>query len=155
MTEYYAEILWNRGQDEIYTDNKYSRAHQWKFNDDITVAATASPHIVPAPYSVAENVDPEQAFVASLSSCHMLFFLDLCAKKSIIIDHYQDNAVGIMDKNQEGRIAITKVILRPKVTFSGDNIPTLEEQEILHDKAHHFCFIANSVKSEVVTEIIS
>lgn len=155
MAEYNAKILWTRGIQENYGDNKYSRGHAWHFDGGVIVPATASPHIVPAPYSVAENVDPEQAFVASLSSCHMLFFLDICSRKGHIIDRYEDNAIGIMGKNDIGKIAMTKVTLKPKVTFSGEKIPTLTDQEVLHHQAHDLCFIANSVKTEIITEIIT
>lgn len=153
MSEYQAKITWMRGADEAYSDNKYSRAHHWHFGGGVIVAATASTQVVPLPYSVAENVDPEEAFIASLSSCHMLFFLDLCSRKGFIIDSYQDDALGIMEKNEQGKIAMTKVTLRPKVIFSGDNIPSISEQEKAHHKSHQLCFIANSVKSEINIEI--
>jgi organic hydroperoxide reductase OsmC/OhrA len=154
MSHYHAKIIWNRNKDDAYIDHKYSRGHTWSFDGGVTVPATASPHIVPLPYSVAENVDPEQAFVASLSSCHMLFFLDIAARKGLIIDNYTDNAVGIMGKNEDGKIAMTIVTLRPKISFSGDQKPSFKTLEELHHKAHELCFIANSVKTEVVTEIV-
>ena len=99
MSEYYAEVKWLRGDEESYIDNKYSRGHEWKFDGGLTVTASSSPHIVPIPYSVEANVDPEEAFVASLSSCHMLFFLSIAAKKKFTIDEYLDNAVGIMEQD--------------------------------------------------------
>jgi organic hydroperoxide reductase OsmC/OhrA len=105
--------------------------------------------------SVAENVDPEEAFVASLSSCHMLFFLDIAAKSGYVVDEYTDAAIGYMEKNTEGKAAITKVVLRPNVVFSGARIPDSGKVEQMHDRAHEFCFIANSVKTEVITEIVS
>jgi organic hydroperoxide reductase OsmC/OhrA len=119
------------------------------------VAASASPHVVPLPYSVAENVDPEEAFVASLSSCHMLFFLSIAAKRRFLVDEYIDNAVGIMDKDGNGKIAMTRVVLRPQIKFSGERQPTLEQLEKMHHQSHELCFIANSVKTQVVTEIIA
>lgn len=105
------------------------------------------------PYSVEENVDPEEAFVASLSSCHMLFFLSIAAKRKYIIDSYIDNAVGTMEKDSNGKISMTKVILKPQVKFSGDKQPTMAQLGKIHYQAHEQCFIANSVKTEVVTKI--
>jgi organic hydroperoxide reductase OsmC/OhrA len=121
----------------------------------MTVAASASPDIVPLPMSVAENIDPEEAFVASLSSCHMLFFLDIAAKSGYVVDEYTDAAIGCMKKNTEGKTAITKVVLRPYAIFSGEHIPDPGKVEQMHHRAHEFCFIANSVKTEVITEIVS
>ena len=129
MSEYYAEVKWLRGNEETYIDNKYSRSHLWKFDGGITVQASSSPHVVPLPYSVEANVDPEEAFVASLSSCHMLFFLSIAAKRKFTIDEYVDNAVGIMEEGEDKKILMTKVTLRPKVTFSGNKQPTMEQIE--------------------------
>lgn len=155
MSEYYAEVKWFRRDDENYIDNKYSRGHLWKFDGGVTVKASSSPHVVPLPYSVEANVDPEEAFVASLSSCHMLFFLSIAAKRKFTIDEYVDKAVGIMEEDEDKKISMTKVTLRPKVTFSGDKQPTMEQIERMHHQSHEQCFIANSVKTEVVTEIIA
>jgi organic hydroperoxide reductase OsmC/OhrA len=154
MSEYFVKINWARGNDESYTDNKYSRGHEWIFDGGVTVQASSSPHVVPLPYSVEENVDPEEAFVASLSSCHMLFFLSIAAKKGYVIDSYVDNAVGIMEKNSDSKISMTKVTLKPHIQFSGDKKPTIEQLEKMHHQSHDQCFIANSVKTEIVTEII-
>ena len=153
MSEYYATISWTRGQDEPYIDNKYSRGHSWTFDGGTTVQASSSHHVVPLPYSVEANVDPEEAFVAALSSCHMLFFLSIAAKKRYVIDRYTDDAVGVMEKGSDGKISMTKVTLRPDVKFSGDNRPTLEQLEKIHHQSHEQCFIANSVKTEIVIEI--
>jgi len=153
MAEHTATISWQRANDELFTDQKYSRAHQWDFDGGACVAASPSPHIVPLPYSVAANVDPEEAFVASLSSCHMLFFLQLAAKQQFVVDRYTDNACGLMGKDAQGKMSMTKVTLRPQVKFSGDGQPTWAQLEKLHHQAHELCFIANSVKTEVVTEI--
>ncbi len=155
MSEYFAKINWRRANDETYIDNKYSRAHQWIFDGGTTVEASSSPHIVALPYSVEENVDPEEAFVASLSSCHLLFFLSIAAKRKYVVDFYTDNAVGIMGKDEQGKMAMIKVTLRPFVLFSGDKKPTLVQLEKMHHQAHEQCFIANSVKTEIVTEIIT
>ncbi len=154
MSQYFAKINWVRASSEKYIDNKYSRGHEWIFDCGITVQASSSPHVVPLPYSVEENVDPEEAFVASLASCHMLFFLSIAAKRKYVIDSYVDNAVGIMGEDNEGKMSMTKVTLRPYVKFSGDKQPTREQLEIMHHQSHEQCFIANSVKTEVITEII-
>ncbi len=154
MSEYVATIQWERGAQK-FSDRKYSRAHEWRFDGGLTVAASASPEIVPLPMSVAENVDPEEAFVASLSSCHLLFFLDLAARDGYIIDAYTDEAIGQMEKDAAGKTWIAKVVLRPKISFSGDKLPDRAKIEALHHRAHDLCFIANSVKTEVVTEIAS
>lgn len=154
MSEHFAKINWARACDENYVDNKYSRGHEWTFDGGATVQASSSPHVVPLPYSVEANVDPEEAFVASLSSCHMLFFLSIAAKRRYVVDSYVDDAVGIMEKDNEGKISMTKVTLRPNVQFSGDKKPTMEQLEKMHHQAHEQCFIANSVKTEIVTEII-
>lgn len=154
MAEYLATISWTRSKDETFTDNKYSRGHNWQFDGGVTVPASSSPHVVPLPYSVEANVDPEEAFVAALSSCHMLFFLSIAAKQKFVVERYTDNAIGIMEKDNNGKITMTRVTLRPKVIFSGTQQPTLTQLEQLHHQSHELCFIANSVKTEVVTEII-
>jgi organic hydroperoxide reductase OsmC/OhrA len=154
MSEYFVKINWVRASNESYTDNKYSRAHEWIFDGGVTVQASSSPHVVSLPYSVEENVDPEEAFVASLSSCHMLFFLSVAAKKGYVVDSYIDDAVGIMGNDSNSKISMTKVILKPHVQFSGDKKPTMEQLEKMHHQSHDQCFIANSVKTEIITEII-
>lgn len=154
MSEYVATIRWQRGTDR-FTDDKYSRGHEWVFDGGLTVPASASPDIVPLPMSVAKNVDPEEAFVASLSSCHMLFFLHIAANSGYVVDDYTDEASGCMEKNDEGQTVITKVVLRPNATYSGEQIPDRNKIERMHHLAHEQCFIANSVKTEVTTEIVS
>ncbi len=151
MSKYTATIKWQRG-DEGFLDDNYSRGHVWEFDGGVSVPASASPHIVPLPKSVAENVDPEEAFVASLSSCHMLFFLSIAVKKGYIVDSYTDCAIGHMARNDQGKFAMTRVILRPKVVFSGDEQPTTEQLKNMHSQSHEQCFIANSVKTEVTAE---
>ena len=153
MSKYSAKISWYRADDEAYVDNKYSRGHEWSFDGGITVAASASPQVVPLPYSVEQNVDPEEAFVASLSSCHMLFFLSIAAKRKYIVDEYLDSAIGIMDKDDKGVEWMTRVTLRPLIKFSGASQPDDEILKKMHHRAHQLCFIANSVKTEVVTEL--
>jgi len=154
MSEYFAKINWKRASNESYIDHKYSRGHEWVFDGGVTVQASSSIHIVPLPYSIEQNVDPEEAFVASLSSCHMLFFLSIAAKRKYVVDSYIDNAVGIMEKGNDNKISMTKVTLRPHVQFSGDKKPTMQQLEKMHHQSHEQCFIANSVKTEIVTEII-
>ena len=154
MSEHFAKVSWFRQADEPYTDNQYSRGHEWQFDGGVTVPASSSSHVVPLPYSVEENVDPEEAFVASLSSCHMLTFLSIAAKNRFVIDEYVDDAVGIMEKTTDGKIWISKVTLKPKISFSGEKKPSLAKLEKMHHQSHQQCFIANSVKTEVVTEII-
>ena len=149
--EYKASVSWKRGAD-VFTDMKFSRAHQWSFDGGVTVPASASPHVVRLPYSRAEAVDPEEAFVAALSSCHMLTFLYLAAKQGYIVDAYDDAALGVMTKNARGKLFVSKVALRPTIAFSGAKLPNAAELAELHHHAHEECFIANSVLTEVVVE---
>jgi organic hydroperoxide reductase OsmC/OhrA len=134
-------------------DSAYSRGHEWSFDGGMSVPASASPHVVPSPYSVEASVDPEEAFVASLSSCHMLFFLSVAAKSRFVVDEYIDNAVGIMAADESGRIMMTKVVLRPSVRFAEKRQPTADQLEDMHHRSHEQCFIANSVKTEVVVDL--
>jgi len=154
MSEYRAIIEWNRNG-AMFTDNKYSRGHRWLFDGGVEVPASSSPHSVRLPFSVENAVDPEEALVAALSSCHMLTFLYLAAKKKFVIESYRDDAVGFMEKNEQGRLAITRVTLRPAVTFVGDLLPTGSEIAELHHGAHEECYIANSVKTEVSVEPVA
>ena len=154
MAEYTATVAW-QCRDGDFLDNRYSRGHEWRFDGGLTVPASASPEIVPLPMSVAENVDPEEAFVASLSSCHMLFFLALAAKRGIVVESYVDTASGYMEKDADGRMAMTRVLLRPNASYAEDSAPDIEQLERLHHRAHELCFIANSVRTEVVTEIVA
>lgn len=154
MSSHLATIRWQR-QGQQFTDNKYSRGHVWEFDGGAVVPASASSDIVALPMSVAENVDPEEAFVASLSSCHMLIFLAIAAKRRYIIDDYVDEAIGIMASDEQGRMSITKVTLRPRVTWSGEEKPTQQQLEKMHHQSHKMCFIANSVKTVVETIPVS
>jgi len=151
MSTYTAEIRWSRGQ-QNFSDNRYSRAHTWKFDGGTVVPAAASPHVVPLPMTDATAVDPEEAFVASLSSCHMLWFLSIAAKRGYVVDAYADDAVGIMEKNAAGKLAMTKVTLHPRAIFSGTKLPDPAALDALHHAAHEECFIAASIHSEVVIE---
>jgi organic hydroperoxide reductase OsmC/OhrA len=148
---YEARISWKRNGAK-FSDNRYSRGHQWSFDGGVTVTGSSSPNSVPLPYSVVEAVDPEEALVASASSCHMLTFLYLAAKRGFVVESYLDHAFGVMEKNSAGKLAITRITLRPKIEFSADRSPAAEELESLHHTAHEQCYIANSLKSEVVVE---
>lgn len=151
MATYTAEVLWSRS-DQHFLDGRYSRKHILRFDGGIEVPGSASPHVVPLPYSAAEAVDPEEAFVSSLSSCHMLWFLSVAVKQGFVVDHYHDIAEGIMERNASGKLMVSVVTLHPAVKFSGENQPTSVEVKQLHDQAHDECFIANSVKTEVRCE---
>ncbi|MDQ0034726.1 organic hydroperoxide reductase OsmC/OhrA [Variovorax boronicumulans] len=151
MSEYTAEVLWERG-DQDFLANTYSRRHSLRFDGGAEWAGSSSPHVVPLPFSDASAVDPEEAFVASLSSCHMLWFLTMAVKRKFCVDRYFDAASGVMEKNADGKMAMTVVTLRPEVTFSGENQPTREQIEHMHHRAHEECFIANSVKTDVRCE---
>jgi len=150
--DYTATVTWQRAGDAKFTDNRYSRAHQWTFDGGTVVPASSSPAVVPVPLSNAAAVDPEEAFVAALSACHMLFFLFHAAKKGFVIDRYEDAAAGAMGKNAEGRTAMLKITLRPLVSWGGDRRPSAEELDAMHHQSHLDCYIANSVKCEVVVE---
>lgn len=144
-----AKIDWQRGEAK-FVDQKYSRAHTWNFDGGAEVPASSSPQVVPLPMSDASAVDPEEAFVASISSCHLLWFLALAAKEGYVVDRYEDHAVGEMGKNDAGQIVILRVVLRPNIIWETE--PEGSVVDHLHHVAHEKCFIANSVRSEVVVE---
>ncbi|MFL6623440.1 MAG: OsmC family protein [Sulfurifustaceae bacterium] len=151
MHKYEARIHWER-QGASFLDNRFSRAHEWRFDGGLSVPASSSPSSTPEPMSVAANIDPEEALVAAASSCHMLWFLYLAGKRGFVVDSYTDEAYGVMAKNGDGRLAITRVVLRPRVVFGGERGPSKTEIDALHHESHERCFIANSLKSEVVIE---
>jgi organic hydroperoxide reductase OsmC/OhrA len=153
MHEYQATISWERGGGDGSL-TRYRRAHTWTFDGGLMVPASASPQLVRPPYSDAAAVDPEEAFVAALSSCHMLWFLDLAARRGFRVERYIDHAVGVMERNAAGKLAITRVRLRPEATFAGAELPTTAEIDALHHAAHEECFIANSVTTKVRCEPI-
>jgi organic hydroperoxide reductase OsmC/OhrA len=153
MSTYTAKISWKNDSPETFTKNRYSRGHTWSFDGGIKVPASSSPHAVRVPYSVENAVDPEEALVASAASCHMLTFLWIAAKKGFLIESYGDNAVGEMTKNEHGVEWISKITLDPQIVW-GDKTPTSEELAELHHAAHEQCYIANSIKSEVVVKEI-
>ena len=151
MHRYTAQVVWERGS-QSFVDNRYSRRHVIRFDGGVEIAGSSSPHSVRVPYSDPHAVDPEEAFVASVSSCHMLWFLSIAAGRKFRVDRYADAAEGVMEKNAAGKLAITVVTLRPDVRFSGDRLPTQDEIRAMHHEAHDECFIANSVRSEVRVE---
>ena len=151
MSEYTAKLEWRRGEQD-FLGNRYSRKHTLRFDGGAELSGSSSPSVVPLPMSDASAVDPEEMFVASLSSCHMLWFLSIAAVRKFCVDSYVDNATGVMARNTEGKTAMTVVTLKPHVVFSGDLRPTVEQIHALHHKAHAECFIANSVKTEVRCE---
>jgi len=150
MSEYTAVISWRR-EGAVFTDNRYNRAHAWSFDGGAVVPASASPLHVPVPLSDPTGVDPEEAYVAAISSCHMLFFLSLAAKKKFIVDSYEDHAVGEMEKGADGALWMSRVSLRPNIVFSGAQ-PTPTDITALHHQAHTMCYLANSVKTAITVE---
>lgn len=144
-----AKIIWMCDGD--FAKGTYSRGHIWRFDGGLDVPGSASPSVVPLPYSVSEAVDPEEAFIASIASCHMLWFLDIAKRDGLRVADYHDHAQGAL-VNEAGRVWIPRVDLNISVTFDGD-APARERHLALHDKAHHACFIANSVKTEIVVNL--
>lgn len=146
--QYTAEILWERG-DQHFLDKKYSRKHIVKFDGGIEVAASSSPLVVPLPYSDPHAMDPEEALIFAIASCHMLSFLAIAVKRGFVVDAYQDKAIGKMQPNEHNKFWVSEVTLCPKVTFSGVNRPNQDEHLHMHQEAHEECFIANSVKTDI------
>ena len=151
MSLHTANVEWSRG-DARFLDNRYSRRHVWRFDGGVEVPGSSSPHSVPLPYSDPQAVDPEEAFVASIASCHMLWFLSLATKRGHRVDAYVDDAEGTLEKDADGRMSMTRVVLRPRISWSGDAQPSASEIAALHDEAHHACYIANSVKTKITIE---
>src|ERR1700722_4268753 len=150
MSEYSADIVWYRGAAEAFVDARYSRAHEWRFDGGVVVPASSAVASVPLPYSKTENVDPEEALVAAASSCHMLSFLYTAARARFIVDAYEDHALGTLSADERGRKSITRIVLNPKVRFSGARAPDAAAVERMHHEAHEQCYIANSLRSEIV-----
>jgi organic hydroperoxide reductase OsmC/OhrA len=149
---YTAQVRWER-KDALFTDRRYSRAHAWRFDGGAEVPASASPLVVREPFSDPRGVDPEEAFIAALSSCHMLFFLDFASRAGFTVDSYIDDAVGGMGKDEEGKEYVEWVELRPVIAFAGDKRPSAEEIADLHHRSHDVCFIARSVKTKVTVRL--
>ena len=156
MSQHAATIRWQLGEGAAdFAQGRYSRRHSWQFDGGATVTGSPSPHVVPAPWSDATGVDPEEAFVAAISSCHMLWFLSLAAERGVVVERYEDEAVGTMTRIAPQRQAITEVVLRPRIAFGGDEPPDAHAIAALHEAAHARCFIANSVKATIRIEIPS
>jgi organic hydroperoxide reductase OsmC/OhrA len=153
MTTFTAEIIWERGEQD-FLKNRYSRQHVINFDGGLSIPASSSPHVVPMPMSDPFAADPEELFVASIANCHMLWFLSIASGKKFVVDRYKDNPAGVMQKNEQGNVAVTHCVLRPAVTFSGNHVPTKHEIVAMHDEAHHQCFIANSVTTKITCEPI-
>jgi organic hydroperoxide reductase OsmC/OhrA len=153
MSVHRAEVLWSRG-DQNFVDQRYSRVHQLRFDGGAVVAGSASPSVVPEPLSDPAAVDPEEAFVAALSACHMLWFLSIAAAAGLTVDTYQDRAEGTLGRDTEGRLAITEVVLRPQVRFLEPG-PTPSRLEALHAQAHERCFLANSIRAPIRIETVA
>ena len=149
--QFEAKVEWQRN-DQSFLDQRYSRAHEWVFDGGLRVPASSSPLSVPLPMSVADNVDPEEALIAATSSCHMLFFLSIAAKRGHVVESYSDSAVGLLEKNAEGRMAMTNITLRPQIVFGGTAWASEEEIAAIHHEAHEKCYIANSLKTEITIE---
>jgi organic hydroperoxide reductase OsmC/OhrA len=147
MSEHRATIRWNRCSGD-FSYETYPRDHIWEFENGVQVEASAAPGFNGSP----ENIDPEEAYVAALSSCHMLTFLAIAARKRFVVNSYSDSAAGYLEKNENGKLAITRVILRPEVSFSEESAPSHEDLERLHQVAHKECFIANSVHTSISIE---
>jgi organic hydroperoxide reductase OsmC/OhrA len=150
MSRYTMTVSWELGGTR-FAGGRYSRAHIWSFDGGAVVRASSSPGVVPAPYSDPAGVDPEEAFVASLASCHMLWFLSIAAQRGFCVRSYRDSAEGTMAAGPDGRLRMVAVSLRPHSVFAGSRHPSLEELRALHREAHEECFIANSVTTQLTT----
>ncbi len=150
MSTYTARIIWKSDAPESFTKNRYTRGHEWSFDGGVTVPASSSPHAVRVPFSVEAAVDPEEALVASASSCHMLTFLWLAATAGFNVESYEDNAVGEMTAMEDGRQWVSTITLDPQIAWTGDKLPTAEDIAHLHHEAHAKCYIANTIKSKIV-----
>lgn len=151
MHRYRATIEWARPADAAFTDQRYSRGHVWRFDGGVSVPASSAPSSVPLPYSIEAAVDPEEALVASVSSCHMLWFLSLAAKAKVVVERYTDEAEGVMDRDERGKMAVTQITLRPRIVYA-DPQPSAHQRRMLHHHAHEECFIANSLRTTVLVE---
>ena len=151
MSQYSVNVSWHRG-DAPFVDKRYSRAHVWSFDGGAVVRASSSPEAVPVPYSDPSAVDPEEAFVAALASCHMLWFLSIAAKHGFCVQAYRDDAVGTMAANSQGKLCMAAVNLRPHAVFTSAKPPSREAVREMHEEAHQECYLANSVSTLLTTE---
>lgn len=154
MKQFAAQLDWRR-HSQPFTDQRYSRAHEWRFDGGLAIPASSSPLSVPVPMSDPAAIDPEEALVAAAASCHMLFFLSIAARHGFVIDAYRDHPIGSMDLDAEGRMAMTKIVLRPDIVFAGERRPHAAELAQMHHEAHERCYVANSLKAQVVVEGLS
>jgi organic hydroperoxide reductase OsmC/OhrA len=152
MSHHKALVRWQLAGDADFARGRYSREHTWSFDGGATVVASASPDVVRAPWSNPAGIDPEEAFVASLASCHLLTYLHIASRAGFVMSSYEDDAYGQMSKNESGKLWVSSVVLRPRVRYAGEAPPAERERE-LHEQAHHECFIANSVKTEIRFEL--
>ena len=156
MAEHKAMIRWaSSGDGEAFLKGRFSRAHTWTFDGGLTVPASAAPSVIPAPFSDPAGVDPEEAYVAAIASCHMMSFLYVAMRAGFVVERYEDDAVGAMRKNERGVIWVGAVTLRPRIDFGAGTRPTPAEVEQIHHRAHEQCFIANSVKTEITAEPVT
>lgn len=151
MKQFEAWLAWRRGE-QPFLDQRYSRAHEWRFDGGLVVEASSSPLSVPLPMSDPAAIDPEEALVAAASSCHMLFFLSLAARRGLVVDEYRDHPVGTLDKDERGRPAMTHIMLRPAIVFGGGRTPERDEVVRLHHEAHELCYVANSLRTHITVE---
>lgn len=150
MAEHKATVRWTLpGDADAFLKGRYSREHTWTFDGGVTVPASPAPSVVPVPYSNPAGVDPEEAYVASIASCHMLTFLYVAMREGFVVERYEDDAVGVMRKNERGAIWVAAVTLRPRIAYGGEKHPSARDVDHLHHLAHEQCFIANSVKTEI------
>ncbi len=148
-----SKILWVRGPGEAFLDGKYKRIHKWTFDGGLTLDASSSPEIVPLPMSDPALMDPEEAFITSISSCHMLFFLSMAANKKLVVNFYEDSPTAILGKNENGILSVVSLILNPKVGFEGDQLPDEKAVYQLHERAHANCFLANSINTKITIKL--
>lgn len=148
-----SKILWTRKPGETFLDGKYNRVHQWFFDGGLTLGASSSPEIIPLPMSDPALVDPEEAFITSVSSCHMLFFLSIAAKKKLVVNCYEDSPTAVLGKNENGNLAIISLTLNPTVIFEGSSMPDESAIQTLHELAHAQCFLANSIKTKITINL--
>lgn len=151
MKQFEAKLAWRRGG-QPFLDQRYSRAHEWRFDGGLAVPASSSPLSVPVPMSDPACVDPEEALVAAAASCHMLFFLSIAAQRGYMVDEYHDHAVGVLDTGSDGKLAMTRIVLRPQLAWADGRAPASAELAAIHHLAHEKCYIASSLKGDVVVE---
>ena len=152
MSTYTATVRWSGDDPDAYRKGRYYRGHEWVFDGGTVVPASAAPENVPPGTANEAGVDPEEGLIASISSCHMLFFLDFARRAGFVIRSYVDEAEGVLERRADGKIAVTRVTLRPRIEWAGDKRPTAEDIAQLHHRSHEDCFIANSVNCEVTVE---